>query len=442
MLTTSVERLEGNLVKLTVTISADEVDASIAEAYKRVSGKVKLAGFRPGKAPRQVIDTAVGRDYVLADATEDLVNIVYPRALDAEMLRPIESPEMEEMDTVVEGEEFTFTADVIVRPELPLTSSDGLAVELPGREATDAEIAEQIDMARERFATLEPVEDRGVAADDFVLVSFTGTVDGEPYEGNVVDKYLYEMSRGLMPPEFDEGLMAATPGAEIHIEFEVPDNGSNDEYAGKTAGFDVVVHEIKSKKLPELNDEFASNVGYDSLEDLNADVRKRVEMSKGLSHDRVKERRLREALAERLEGEIPQSMIDSRKSQMFRDFMTMLEQRGIDMGQYLQSTGTDFETVDADITAQAAGSVREDLALEALFREKGLEVTDEDMEHELDVIAEATDTTVEAARQRWQDMGLIAIVREQVMQRKAYEWLLENVTITEVSGEPAESTEE
>ncbi len=432
MLTTSVERLEGTHVKLTVVVPAETVDQSIAKMYKTVAKKVRIPGFRPGKAPRPMIDAAVGREYVLAEATEDVVNTSYPLALDAEDLRPIVSPEMPELDSVEPGQSYTYVAEFEVRPELTISDAKGFSVTVPSKEATAAEIDVQIQSARERFASLEPVEDRAVEIEDFVLVSFTGVVDGEPYDGNQVDNYLYEMNRGLMPTEFDAGLVGAKPGEERDIEFVIPDSSSNPEFIGKTAGFHVTVHEIKAKKLPEVDEEFATNVGgFDSVDDMYEDLKTRIGLQKVSEYDRAKERSLRELVAIRLEGDVPQAMIDSRQSTMMRDFLAMLETREIAVDDYLSATGIDMDALEADLLEQGEQSVREDLALEALFRALGMEVTADDIETELKEIADATGTSVEDSRKRWEDLGLMSVVTEQIMHRAAVKWLIDNAEVIE-----------
>jgi trigger factor len=436
VLNTSVERLEGVAVKLTVTVPAKDVDRAIEATYKAMAKKYRVPGFRPGKAPRPILDQQLGREYILGEATEAIVNDSYSLALDAEGLRPIESPELEELELAEQGKEYTYSAQIDVRPELVLSSDDGVAIELPSAEATQDEIDSQIEVTRERFASLEPVEDRGIEPTDFVLLSFTGTVDGEAYEGNEVDKYLYEMGRGLMPPEFDTGVVGAKPGDERHVEFVIPDTSSNPEFVGKTAGFDITIHEIKAKVLPDIDADFAANVGgFDSVEEMTADLKARIDLQKGSSHARLKEQRAREALAARVEGDIPEAMIVSRQSQMMRDFLNMIESRGMAIDQYLAGAGIEIDALEGDLKVQAEQSVREELALEALFRAKGMEVTDEDVDQEIAELASSTESTIEEARKRWADLGLMAVVREQIMHRKATMWLLENTTVTEESAE-------
>jgi trigger factor len=289
---------------------ATDVDAAIERAYKDVAKNVKIPGFRPGKAPRGIIDTHVGREAVLGEAQELVLDESYPKAVEAEGLKVIARPEVDELEELLEGAEYTYNITVEVKPELTISSHEGISVTVPPAESSDEEVDAQIEHTRERFASLEPVEGRGVGDNDFVLISFTGTVNGEEYEGNVVEKYLYEMGKGLMPTDFDRGLMGLETGGETRIEFEVPDTSSNEEYVGKNAEFEVTVHEIKEKVLPELDDEFAANVGgFDTFEELRADVKTKLDEAKATGRARMLERAVRTALAERLEGDVPAAMI-------------------------------------------------------------------------------------------------------------------------------------
>ncbi len=434
MLKTSVEKLEGTNVKLTVTVPAEDVDEAIDGVYGAVAARVKIPGFRKGKAPRPVIDSHVGRDYMLQEATEAVVNSTYSQAVDAEGLRPIDSPEIDELEPVKPGEEFTYAAQVETRPELSLGPYDDITLELPPSKASDREIDAQINYMAERFATLEPVADRGVQVDDFVLVSFVGKVDGEEYEGNTVDKYLYEMSRGLMPAEFDTGLIGVKAAEETHIEFPIPETSSEPDYVGRTASFDVTVHEIKAKVLPPIDDEFAANVGgFDSIEELRTDLREKMDAQKAVAHEQLMEREARGALAARVEGDVPPVMVDSRANTMLRDFVSGLESRDTSLEDYVQATGVSPEQIKTDVEAQALQSVREELALETLFRDHGMEVTEADIEEELAHVASEGEekTTPEDLRRRWEEAGVMSAVREQIMHKKAMLWLLDHVTVTE-----------
>jgi trigger factor len=438
VLTTSVERLEGNCVKLTVTVPAEEVDKLITETYNRIGEKIRVPGFRKGKAPRPVIDNFVGRTNVLVEATEGVVNDWYPRAADAEGLRPIESPELGEIEPAQPGEDFTFTLEVELRPELEVGDYKDITIEVPRREVNDADMDAQILEFRERSATLEPVEDRGVQADDFVLLSFVGYIEGEPYEGNSVDKYLYEMGRGLMPDEFEQGLIGMKPGEEKRVEFPIPETSSNAEFVGKMGQFDITVHEIKARKLPEVDDDFAAEMGFDTLDAMKADLHSRLDLQRLLAYNSAKERAAREALAARTPGDIPEVMVKQRASSLETDFKTRLRDQGLTLEQYANLTGLTRESFDAQIGQDAEAQVREDLALEALFRAENMEVTERDIEDELADLAKASKTSVEEAREKWEKMGLMSVIREGVMHRKAVNWLMGNVkTVETEDGETA-----
>jgi len=439
---TSVERLDGGRINITVTVPAAEVDRYVTEAYARIGAKLRIPGFRPGKAPRPVIDTHVGREAVLADAQEELVSDTYGQAVSAEGVRTYGQPDVGELDAVEPGAEYTFSAEVGLRPELTLSSVDDFAVTVPPQHSSDREIDAQIAYTQERFATLESVE-RVVGESDFALISFVGTVDGEAYEGNAVDKYLYEMGRGLMPPEFDAAIVGVSPGSAAVAEFEIPDTSSNPEFVGKQARFEIDVHEVKAKALPPLDDDFAANVGgFDSFVEYREDVRAKLDSAKATGHAHQVEVAALAELLERLEGAVPDEMVEARAATMTRDFFETLEERGFTLEQYVEATGVGPEQMQADIAEQAAVRVREELALEALFRAKGLEVTDADLDEAILSLVKGDGAEAERMRQNLAGSGALPIVREQIVHQKALAWLMENVVVSEMEPaveEPGES---
>lgn len=428
---TSVERLEGDRARITVTVPAADVDDAIASAYSEIAKKLRIPGFRPGKAPRQVIDTHVGRDAVLAEAQDEVVSDSYGKAISQEDIRTVGQPDVGELDLIEPGKDYTYTAEVQLRPELTLSSAEEFTVTVPPRTATDSEVDAQIEQTRERFATLESV-DQPAGENDFALISFTGTIDGEAYEGNVVDKYLYELGRGMMPKEFDEAIVGTKPGASTVAEFEVPDTSSNEEFVGKQARFEIDVHEVKAKTLPELDDEFAASAGgFDSMEEYRNDVRAKLDSAKETGHMREVENAAVRELVSRLEGDVPEEMVGTRANSMMRDFLGSLEERGIPLQQYVEITGVPPAQIQDDITHQAGERVREELALEALFRAQGLEVTDSDMEDAVREIAGGDEAAADKLRDELAENGALPIIREQIMHRKALKWLIDSVTVVE-----------
>ncbi len=427
----SIEHIDEGQIRITVTVPAADVDREIDAAYSRVGSKLRIPGFRPGKAPRPVIDTHVGRDAVLAEAQEEIVSTSYGAAISEQDLRTYGQPDVGELDMVEPGADFTYTAEVYLRPELPLTDSEDFAVTVPARTASDREVDVQIEHARERFATLEVVE-RPIEANDFALISFVGTVDGEEYEGNKVDKYLYELGRGMMPPEFDEALLGVAPGGSAVAEFVIPDTSSNQEFVGKTAHFDIEVHEVKAKILPALDDEFAASVGgFDSFEEYRTDVREKLDSAKATGFDHKVEVESLRALVERLDGEVPDEMVLSRAASMTREFFESLEDRGISLQQYVEATGADPEQIQADLKVQAAMRVAEELALESLFRARGFEVADTDLDEAILELVKGDEFQARQMRESLAANGALPILREQIMHRRALAWLMENTVVTE-----------
>ncbi len=440
---TSVEKLDISTVKLAVVMSADEVDEYIDEAYARMAKKVKIPGFRQGKAPKPMIDSHVGKEAVVADAQDLALTDSYGKALDTEGLRPIAQPEIGEIEPIVPGQEFEYEAEVQVRPEMTLSSIEGLSVEIPSGEATEADIDARIDEFRDRFATTEPVTDRPVAETDFVLISFVGKLDGEEYEGNTVDKYLYEMGKGLMPEEFEDAVLGSEPGQNVEAEFVIPESSGNVEFAGKTANFDIEVHEIQGKVLPDVDEELATNAGYENLDEMRETIREETNQAKGFARARALEDGVRLALAERLEDEVPEAMVESTAAAMFRDFNANLESNDTNLQEYMQQTGTHLATIEEELRTRAEASVAQELALEALARQLGFEVTDEDIDETLQDFVKTGDS-VDGLREKWESAGVIEALHEQILQKKAIDWLTDsdNVEIIDLAEEDASESDD
>lgn len=426
---TSVEQIDGGRLKLTVTVDPERVDTEIKRGYREVASQVKIPGFRPGKAPRARVDAVLGAEYVLAEATEALIGKTYVQALDEAGLRPVGKIDFEDIEEpVADGAEFIYALTLTPRPQYTLSSTD-VEIKMVPRDVTEAEIQEQIDYTRDRFARLESVEPRTIVAGDFVSISFHSTLDGEDYEGSKLDQYLYETGKGLMPEEFESALIGANPGDKVVADFTVEDTGQNSDFAGKQMHFDIEIHDIKEKVLPEVDDEFAKMTGFDSVEAMREEIHSYIKSQKDESYERIRDERLIGALADKLEGELPADLVTARRDSLMRDFEDRLKQSGLDLKTYFQGTGIDPTQWEQDLEMQASISVSQDLALEALARDKGLNATEEDFEEEFAAIAEALQMTAEAARKQWTELGLLTSAADQIARRKATEWLAENATV-------------
>lgn len=439
-LETTVECIDEQKVKLTITVSAAEVDGVISTAYTEAAKRVRIPGFRNGKAPRPVLDSHIGQDAILADAQEEIISTSYARALSDEDIRPIESPDTGQVDPVVPGKPYVFSAEVLTRPVVTLSSADGITVTVTPAKASEREIDAQIEYTRGRFATLETV-DKVIEPDDFALVSFVGTVGGEEYEGNSVDMYLYELNKDLMPAEFDTALVGHKAGDEVIAEFDIPDTSSNSEFVGKDARFTITVHEVKAKILPDLDDEFAMSVGgFETFETYREDVRTTLDDGKAAGQMHKIEDAARTALGERVEGDLPEALVRTRTNSMVEDLLENLEQRKMSIEQYMEITGVDAGQIRADIEAEAKRRLRVDLGLEALFLAKGMDISEDDLGHAIRDIAGDESEATDRMREKLRDAGALPVVKEQIIHRKALRWLIDNVVVIEE--EPVEKGEE
>jgi len=430
--TSSVERA-ADKAKVTVAVEAKKVDEAIKKEFRTVAKQFRFPGFRPGKAPRSVIEGQVGREYILAQALEAVVNETYPLAVDKEELRTVGKVDFADPADLVEGEDYSYTVEVVLRPELTLKSTD-VSIDMTPKEATEAEIDAQIEGTLDRFATYPTGEDKAakVGEDSFLTFSFESTIDGEEYDGSKVERHLYQLGQGMMPEDFDKGLMGAKAGDNLKIEFTVEDTGQNSEFAGKTMAFDLTVDELNEKVIPEVDDEFAKNTGFDTVEDMRSEIKSYIESQKAQSWDRERDNKLLEVLVVQLEGEPNQELVEARADDMVEEFSRMLEQSNMTLDGYLEQANIDPEQYQADMEEQAAISVSNDLALEALARLKDLIPSDETLDEEFEKAAKAdkeSKVNAKQMRESWVKRGMLTSLRDDLARGKAMQWLRDNAVI-------------
>lgn len=428
MSSATFEKLKDGNVQLTATVEADRVDEAIDKVYRNASKKYKFPGFRPGKAPRKMVENLIGDEYARALATDEVVNATFAQLVDGEGYRVMGRPAFDEEMLVVEGEDFTYVVTFETRPQLALKDTK-VAIKMPPREATETEITAQIDSIRERFAQLKKARARKIRKDDFVLLSFKSTVDGQEYEGSTVEKYAYSMGKGMMPPTFEEAIVGAKPGETVVAQFTLEDSGDNAEFAGKTIHFDIELHEIQERELPEVNDDLAVVSGFENLEDMRTEIRSTIESSKQNSYENVQRQRLISALAEKLKGDIAQELVDARAQRLRSDFVDMLGKNDMTIEQYLATSGASKADFEADTALQARIAVSEELALEALARKEKLEPTDEEIDKELAIVAEQSKLSIEQTRKQWEEAALMTTLHDEIARRNAIAWLVDNSEI-------------
>ena len=383
-----VEKLEKNMAKLTIEAAAEELDKAIETAYQKQKGKISIPGFRKGKVPRQVIEKMYGKEVFYEDAANALIPEAYEKALEECEEDIVSSPQIE-VTQIEAGKPFIFTAMVALKPEVKLGKYKGVKVDKADVEVTEEEINAAIDRERENNARNITVEDRPVKDGDMTTLDFEGFVDGVAFEGGKGENYPLTIGSGAFIPGFEEQLVGAEIGKEVEVNVTFPEDYQAEDLKGKAAVFKCTVREIKEKELPELDDEFASEVSeFDTLAEYKADVKKNLEERKAKDAKDAKEEAVIEAIIEASEMDIPEAMIETQQRQMIDEFAQRITMQGLSMEQYMQFTGSNYKQMVEQIKPQAEKRIKSRLVLEAVAAAEKIEVTDEDYENEIASMAE------------------------------------------------------
>ena len=395
-----VEKLEHNMAKLTIEVSADEVEKALQAAYLKERSKISLPGFRKGKVPRQMIEKMYGPEVFYDEAANHMISEAYGKAYDECELEIVSQPKVE-VTQLEKGKPFIFTAEVAVKPGVELGEYKGLKVDKISTEVTDEEVDQEIDRERERNARTVEVTDRAVQDKDQVVLDFEGFVDGEAFDGGKGENYPLTIGSGSFIPGFEEQLIGAEIGKEVEVNVTFPEDYQAKDLAGKAAVFKCTVHEIKVKELPELDDEFASDVSEESetLEEYKAEVKGRLKERKENDAKQKKEDQAVEKAVENAQIDIPEPMIDLQARQMADDFARRIMQQGLTLEQYFQFTGLSEEKMMEELKPQAEKRIRTRLVLEAVAAAENIEVSDERLDEELTKMAESYQMEVDKLKE-------------------------------------------
>ncbi len=428
---TAIEQLEGNKVKLSVTIDASDVDKAVADVYKDFSTRVAVPGFRKGKVPRPVIDSAVGgKTAILAQVTEDLVNDTYPLAVDEADLFTVAQPEFDDdTPTVQEGSDFTYVVTVEVEPELELDSYEPVAIELPSADVTDEEVEEQVAVMIEHYYDFQSrgLDEEAQDGDRLTLKISAKTDGGREVENLTSDEFTYTIGSTLMPDTFDKELLGIKVGDKK--DFEIPVPLTTTPYLAELAGkalrvaFTVEVRAIFGKSYPELTDEWVGETfGMDSVDDFKARIREMVADDKAQSLPRLKEDRVMTALRERLVGEPAQAMVDDKESELLQNFFQQLQRSNMTFDEWLKNFNLTSEQFRDDIKKQAKELCIENLALSAWAKHEGLSVTAEEITEQF---VKADPNHAEELEAEWTKAGQLHILRQGLLREKAFDAIIE-----------------
>ncbi len=384
-----VEKMEKNMAKLTIEVSADDLEKALQSAYMKQRNKISLPGFRKGKVPRKMIEKMYGPEIFYDDAANEIIPGAYAKAYDECELDIVSRPVVD-IEQIERGKPFIFTAEVALKPEVSLGEYKGLEVDKVAVEVTAEEVEQKLKEEAEKNARTVSVEDRAVADGDEVILDFEGFVDGEAFEGGKGENHPLVIGSGSFIPGFEEQLVGAEPEKEVEVKVTFPEDYHAENLKGKDAVFKCMVHEIKVKELPEIDDEFAAEVSeFDTLEEYKADVEAKLKESKEADAKRQKEDQAVEQAVKNASFEIPEPMIDTNVRQMVDEFAQRIGAQGLTMEQYAQFTGMTPEKIEEEMRPQAVKRIETRIVLEAIAKAENIEIDDGRLDEEIAKMAEA-----------------------------------------------------
>lgn len=427
-----VEKLEKNMAKLTIEVSAEELEKAIETAYHKNKGKISIPGFRKGKAPRKMIEQMYGKEIFYEDAANELIPTAYDKAVEECTEEIVSSPKID-VTQLESGQPFIFTAEVALKPEVKLGKYKGVKVDKIEIKVTDAEIEAELNRERENNSRTINVEDRAVKDGDMTVIDFEGSVDGVAFEGGKGENYPLTIGSGAFIPGFEEELIGAELNKEIDVNVTFPEDYQAEELAGKAAVFKCTVKEIKEKELPELNDEFASEVSeFDTLAEYKEDIKQKLTVKKEEEAKNEKEDAVIEAIIEEAVMEIPDAMVETQQRQLVDEFAQRIQSQGLSMEQYMQFTGLNPATLIEQVKPQAMKRIQSRLVLEAIVAAEKIEASEEEFEAEVVKMAEAYKMEADKVKELLGEHG-----KKQVMEdlciSKAVTFAVENAKETKAA---------
>ena len=426
---TTVAPLEGNKVKLSVEVDEDEFDKAITDAFRKIAREVRIPGFRPGKAPRKLLERRLGAQVGREQALHDALPEYYAQAVTDNDVDAIDAPEID----ITAGEDdgpVAFDAVVEVRPVVQVPGYGGLRVEIARPEIPEEEVDAQIDRMRQVQATFADV-DRAAQAEDAVVIDITGTLDGEAQDGLTADDYSYTVGGGAITPEVDEQVSGAKAGDILEFDATHPDPDEE-----RQLRFRVLVKQVRERVLPEADDAWASeNSEFDTIDELRQSIRDRGTLVRTAQAQSALREGTGQALAKLVEDEVPEALVTHEMNHRAQDLALRLQAQGLTPEQWLAITGKSSEDLTAELREAAETSAKVDLALRAVADAEELECTDEDLDDELAEVAERVGEPVARVREEFERGGNLSAVRSDVRKRKALDWLLERVEIVDEDGQ-------
>lgn len=421
-----VENLEKNMAKLTIEVAAEEVEKAIQEAYLKEKNKISLPGFRKGKVPRKMIEKMYGAGVFYEDAANTLIQGNYPAAADESGIDIVSRPTINIVQ-IESGKPFIFTAEVAVRPEVKLGKYLGVQVTKIDTSVSEDEVAEALEKERNNNARTVTVTDRPAANGDTVVIDFEGFVDGVAFEGGKGENHSLELGSHSFIDTFEDQLVGKNAEDEVEVNVTFPEQYQAAELAGKPAMFKVKIHEIKTKELPQLDDEFAQDVSeFDTLAEYKEDVKKRLTEQKENEAKRTKEDEAIQKIIDKSEMELPEAMIETQCENMVNEFAQRIAQSGLSVEQYMQFSGLTIEKLKEQVRPEAETRIKSSLVLEQIAKEENIGVTEEDIDAEVTKMAAAYGMEADKLKEYMGDAEKESMKRD-ISVTKAVALIMDNV---------------
>ena len=412
-----VEKMEKNMAKLTIEVSAEELDKAMQNAYLKARGKISIPGFRKGKAPRKMIEQMYGKGIFLEDAVNALIPEHYSKALEECDLEIVSQPEID-VTQAEPGKAFIFTAEVAVKPEVTLGEYKGVEVPKSETEVTDEDIDAEIKKEQEKNSRTVTVEDRGAENGDITTIDFEGFVDGVAFEGGKGTDYPLTLGSGSFIPGFEDQLVGAKAGDHVEVNVTFPEEYQAAELAGKEAVFQCDVNKVETKELPELDDDFAQDVSeFDTLAEYREDVKKNLTEKKEKEARAAKENAAVDKAIENAEMEIPDAMLNTQVRQMMNDFASRMQSQGLTMEQYFQFTGMTAEKMQEEMKPQALKRIQTRLVLEKIAETENIEVSEDEVNEEISKMAEMYKMEADKLKELLGDRELEQMKKDMAVQK-------------------------
>jgi len=420
-----IEKLENNQVKLEIEVDAKVFDECMNKAFNKNKSRFNIPGFRRGKAPRSMVERYYGEQVLYEDAINFACAETYDNAIDENDLHPVDRPEIDIVQ-LESGKNFIFTATVTVRPDVELGQYKGLSVQKEAVVVTEEDVENELKRIQERNSKLINIEDRPVQNGDTVNIDFEGSIDGVPFKGGEAKGYTLVIGSGTFIPGFEEQLIGANINDEVNVNVTFPEDYHSEDLKGKPAVFKVKINEIKFKQLPEINDEFASDVSeFETLDEFKADIRAKLTQQAQARADRKFEEDIVKLAVDNAACDIPEVMINRRLDDMMRQFDMQLRYQGMNLEGYLQMMGMDMEKFRADYRDNAREDVKTQLVLEKIAEVENIIASPEEFDAELEEMAKRYNQPVEEMKKHLHDDD-IEYIKSSIERRKTIKLLVEN----------------